>query len=197
MSLVFGALILEMVTLLLMVLPLPHPVRVKIIDISILLRNLKNFKIGFWFTVILLSMQFMDCIQRLQRFGHLGNPYFALNSQNNQFGTMSYDQLASKFYSQRNLYITGAVLYLMLAIFTVSTILKKLVSKETEYRKLSSGEAKGDSKVANEEELNEVAKYKKLIEQKELDIATLKKQVGGLQKSYDDLNPSQPIEKDE
>lgn len=197
MSLVFGALILEMVTLLLMVLPLPHPVRVKIIDISILLRNLKNFKIGLWFTVILLSMQFMDCIQRLQRFGHLGNPYFALNSQNNQFGTMSYDQLASKFYSQRNLYITGAVLYLMLAIFTVSTILKKLVSKETEFRKLSSGEAKGDSKVANEEELNEVAKYKKLIEQKETDIATLKKQIGGLQKSYDDLNPSQPIEKDE
>ncbi|CUM46362.1 uncharacterized protein AC631_03985 [Debaryomyces fabryi] len=198
MSLVFGALILEMVTLLLMVLPLPHPVRVKIIDISILLRNLKNFRIGLWFTVILLSMQFMDCIQRLQRFGHLGNPYFALNSQNNQFGTMSYDQLASKFYSQRNLYITGAVLYLMLAIFTVSTILKKLVLKESEYRKLSASEAEGNSKVTGEgQESSEVAKYKKLIEQKEIDIATLKKQVGGLQKSYDDLNPSQPIEKDE
>ena len=88
MSLVFGALILEMVTLLLMVLPLPHPVRVKIMDIATVLRNLKNFKIGFWFTVILLSMQFADCIQRLQRFGTLGNPYFALNSQNKQFGTM-------------------------------------------------------------------------------------------------------------
>lgn len=142
MSLVFGALILEMVTLLLMVLPLPHPVRVKIMDIATLLRNLKNFKIGFWFTVILLSMQFADCIQRLERFGNLGNPYFALNSQNKQFGTMSYDQLASKFYSQRNLYITGAVLYLMLAIYTVSTILKKLVSKETEFRQLAANEKK-------------------------------------------------------
>lgn len=199
MSLVFGALILEMVTLLLMVLPLPYPVRVKIMDIATLLRKLKNFKIGFWFTVILLSMQFADCIQRLQRFGTLGNPYFALSSQNKQFGTMSYDQLASKFYSQRNLYITGAVLYLMLAIYTVSTILKKLVSKEAEFRQLSANEKEGASKIAGEEgeESSEVAKYKKLIEQKELDIATLKKQVGGLQKSYDDLNPSQVIDKDE
>lgn len=199
MSIVFGALIIELVTLLLMVLPLPHPVRVKIIDIASLLRSLKNFKIGFWFSVILLSMQFADCIQRLQRFGNLGNPYFALNSQSNQYGTKSYDQLASKFYSQRNLYITGAVLYLMLAIYIVSTILRKLVSKETEYRKLSADNADRESETTSEsnDESTEVAKYKKLIEQKDIDIATLKKQVGGLQKSYDDLNPPQRIEKDE
>ena len=87
----------------------------------------------------------------------------------------------------------------MLAIYTVSTILKKLVSKEAELRQLSANEKEGASKIAGEEgeESSEVAKYKKLIEQKELDIAPLKKQVGGLQKSYDDLNPSQVIDKDE
>lgn len=195
MSLVFATLMFEMVSLLLMVLPLPHPVRVKMVDLATILQNLKNFQIGLWFTVILLGMQFVDCIQRLQRFGHLGNPYFALNSNSSQFGSVTYDQLALKFYSQRNLYITGAVLYLMLAIFTVNTILKKLVLKETEYRKLAADEKSDVS--SDDKESDEIAKYKKLIEQKEVDIATLKKQVNGLQKSYDDLNPSQDVKKDD
>lgn len=190
MSLIFGTLVLQMVTLLALVSPLPHPVRSKFVDIEIFLSKLKNFKVGLTFSIILLGMQFMDCVNRLEKLGHVVNPFKA---QVGFFGTMGYDQLASKFYSQRNLYLTGAVLYLMMSIYTVTTIIKKLVLKEAEYRRLKIAETSGEGKDDSEE----ILKYKKLIEQKDTDIATFRKQVGGLQKSYDDLNPAQGVSKDD
>lgn len=80
------------------------------------------------------------------------------------------DQLASKFYSQRNLYISGAVLYLELAIFTVSTILKKLVAKQDTLRSVNIKKEYGSKE-------EEVEKYKELIKSKQTQIDNLSKEI--------------------
>lgn len=158
-------------------------------DTVAVLRKLNHYKIGVVFTTILLAMQFIDCVNRLKKFLELGNPYFGSFSTSSQqiAGTLSSSQLASKFYAQRNLYLTGAVLYLELAIWVVVGIVEKLVAKETQFRLLS-------TPASNEEE---VEKYKELIRKKEVDIATFKKQIEGLQKAYDQQTPSTSISKDD
>lgn len=103
--------------------------------------------------------------------------------------TLTHEQLATKFYSQRNLYLTGAVLYLMLAIRTVTTIVEKLVKKEGEYRELVAKKAGGDS--------GEVDKYTELIKIRERDVQGLKKQIEGLQRAYDGLTKSEERKKDD
>lgn len=189
MSLIFAALCGEMITLFSLVCPIPHPVRVRMMHAIEVLRTLNNFKIGVIFTTILLGMQFMDCINRLKKFLELGNPYFGSFSTTNQqiAGSLTSGQLASKFYAQRNLYLTGAVLYLELAIWVVVGIVEKLVAKETQLRVLN-------SKATSDEEAE---KYKELIRKKDVDIKALKLQIDGLQRAYDLQTPDTHISKDD
>lgn len=121
-----------------------------------------NFKIGFWFYTIVLALQFIDCLNRLNKFDYVSNPYYTTSLPT----MMKSEQLASKFYSQRNLYISGAVLYLELAIYTVSTIVRKLVAKQDRLQSLSVGEFADESE--------EIEKYKQLIKQKDQEIEKLK-----------------------
>ncbi|ABN66277.2 ER 25 kDa transmembrane protein [Scheffersomyces stipitis CBS 6054] len=187
MSLVFATLIGQMVVLLLLVLPLPHPIRAKIVDITWVLQKSQNFKVGVAFSIILLVLQFLDCVNRLKRISGYSDPFFvSSNDHRNPTQQLTYDQLATKFYSQRNLYLSGAVLYLMLAIGIVITIVRKLVKKESEYRSLLAGK-----KTKYESEDGEVEKYKQLISLKEQDIQAFKKQLRGLQTAYDTLSPEE------
>lgn len=183
MALVFGALIVQMTILLLLVFPLPFSVRKHLSQTLTKLSKNNTFTIGMWFSIALMGMQFVDCLNRLQR-------YRGLTSDS---GFLTNEQLASKFYSQRNLYLTGMVMYLYLAIYTVLTIVRKLVQKESTYREAEGKEAKPDTKSSD----GEVLQYKELIEQKEKDIGALKSQVSGLQKAYDELNPSKEKGKSE
>ncbi|KAK6201720.1 ER 25 kDa transmembrane protein [Scheffersomyces amazonensis] len=182
-SLVFGAMVIQMITLVVLLLPLPYPIRKKIIDFTFVLQKSQNFKVGVVFTIILLILQFLDCVNRLRRLDGYNDPYFTTAGITKEArAQLSYDQLATKFYSQRNLYLSGAVLYLMVAIGTVITIVRKLVKKETDYRNLLAREStNGDD--------GEIEKYKQLIKLKQNDIDTFKKQLSGLQSAYDGLNP--------
>ncbi|KNE00793.2 hypothetical protein QG37_02325 [Candidozyma auris] len=185
MSIVFGILVFEMSYLLLLMVPLPFAIRQKLVNGSVKLNQSRNFKSAWAFTTFVLGLQFVDCLQKLQKYSN--SESFASASQ---FGGARYDQLASKFYSQRNLYITGAVLYLEVSIVTVVTILKKLVLKEESYRAATNTQT---SSIAGhtDSQKEEAAELRKLIKQKETDIAVLKKQLEGAQKQYDSLNESE------
>lgn len=186
MSLVFCVLVAQMATLVLLLLPLPHALRVKILDITTALRLNVNVKGGVVFSIVLMMLQFWDCVNKVKRYSHTENPYFTQFNNQPQMSTgFLYDQLASKFYAQRNLYITGAVLYLALSINTVVGILRKLVSKETEYRRVKKLAASGTTDNA------EATRLRELIKQREMDIATMKKQLGGVQTAYDALTESE------
>lgn len=182
MSLVFCTLIGQMITLLVLVLPLPYVVRQKIVDLTFVLQKSQNFRVGIVFSIILMSLQLLDCIQRLNK--------YADAETNPHFPGIDYDRLASKFYSQRNLYLSGAVLYLQVAIGTVVTIVRKMVLKEKLYRE-------ANIKPATDDEATEIEKLKHLIELKQQDIDTFKKQVQGLQKAYNTLTPEEEKNKNE
>lgn len=180
MSIVFGLLVFEMTYLLLLMVPLPFPVRQKLVNGSVKLYHNRNFKSGLIFTTVMMGLQFVDCFQKLLRY------HFSDENALARDGPARYDLLASKFYSQRNLYISGAVLYLEISIITVVTILRKLVLKEELYRAAS-----GKKEALATEPQQEAAGIRKLIKQREADIAALKKQLDGAQRQYNTLNDSE------
>lgn len=170
MSLVFGALVSQMIGLVVLLLPLPYPIRKKIVELTVVLEKSQHARIGVAFSILLLGLQFFDCLNRLKRYSDSTSDF------------LSHEQLASKFYAQRNLYLTGAVLYLQVAIATVVSIIRKMVKKETDYR--------AAKVTASSEDVDgEIAKYKQLIKLKDQDIAQFKKQLEGLHVAYKDLNP--------
>ena len=184
MSLVFCTMVGQMIILFILVLPLPQMIRLKIVDLTFVIQRSQNFKVLVVFSIVLMGLQFMDCINRLHRYsGRSDDPLLQSGNLIKHSMTLNYDQLASKFYAQRNLYLSGAILYLQMAIATVITIVRKLVQKEAEYRKLVLNSA------STEEDDKEITELKHLIEVKQLDIDTLKKQIKGLQSAYDSLSP--------
>lgn len=188
MSLVFGVLVAQMAVLFIFLLPMPLSIRKNLVNGAAAVRLNANFKVGLVFSSILMTLQFMDCLKKLQRFAHIENPYFAqMNTARG--GDMLYDQLALKFYAQRNLYITGAVLYLGLSINSVVSILRNLVFKQIELRKLQLQPKADDSET--------LAKLRKELSQREINIETMKKQIKGAQAAYDSLTPLTERSKDD
>lgn len=183
MTLIFGLLVVQMTLLAILLIPLPHVVRLRIVHAWQFLRGQNNFIVGLVFTLIMMVLQFYDCLIKLQRFSDPGeNPTVAGRIP----GGLLSEQLASKFYAQRNLYISGAVLYFGMSLHTVLSILEKLVAKEELYR----------TRVVDADSL-EVADLKLQIDQRVLDIAAMKKQLLGVQNAYDALNDSVPRSKDD
>lgn len=188
MSLVFCALVTQMAILFVFLLPMPHSIRTNLVNGAAAINLNANFKVGLIFSSILMFLQFMDCLKKLQKFSHIENPYFAqVNTARG--GDMLYDQLALKFYAQRNLYITGAVLYLGLSINSVVSILRNLVHKQIELRKLQLQPKADDSEV--------LTKLRKELAQRDLNIETMKKQIKGAQAAYDSLTPLAERSKDD
>lgn len=190
MSLVFGVLVTEMIILVIILLPMPLVIRRKIVGVATAVRLNSNFKVGLVFSTVLMILQFMDCLKKLKRFSKIENPYFAQTTNLARGGDMLYDQLALKFYAQRNLYITGAVLYLALSINTVVSILRNMVEKETEYRRVQ-------LKPSAAETEKQVSKLRQELALRDKSIVAMKKQIENSQIAYDSLTPLEERSKDD
>ena len=186
MTMVFGALLAQMAVISFLLVPLPFMIRSKIVNGWAALRQNANYKVGLIFVSGIMVLQFIDCVQKLQRFHRSQNLEFAPGPHMG-VGLLS-DQLASKFYAQRNLYLSGAVIYLGLSIHTVLAIMGKLVAKEALYR---------DSQSEGETSTEEIAKLKETIRKREVEITAMKKQIEGVQKAYDALTDSAERSKDD
>ncbi|OBA22690.1 hypothetical protein METBIDRAFT_38022 [Metschnikowia bicuspidata var. bicuspidata NRRL YB-4993] len=187
MAMVFGALVAQMAVIALLLLPLPHMIRAKIVRGWAALRQNANYKVGLLFVSGLMVLQFADCVQKLQKYLRRESPEAVLNPSMG-VGLLS-DKLASKFYAQRNLYLSGAVLYLGLTIHTVLLIMGKLVAKEVLCRSAHNENTKDDSE--------EIVALKETIRKREVEIAAMKKQIEGVQKAYDGLSASSERSKDD
>lgn len=187
MTMVFGALLTQMVIVSILLVPLPYIVRSKIVNVWASVRKNSNFKVGLIFISGILVLQFVDCVQKLQKFHRKQNLDSIAGPQLG--GGLLLDQLASKFYAQRNLYLSGAVLYLGLSIHTVLLIVGKLVAKETLYRTAQKDVQKDGSE--------EIATLKEQIRKRDVEITAMKKQIEGVQKAYDSLTESTERSKDD
>ncbi|KIY67648.1 B-cell receptor-associated 31-like protein [Cylindrobasidium torrendii FP15055 ss-10] len=131
-SLTFMLLAAEMATFCVLVTPLPHNVKKKLFSFlstsPIIAKVAYALKISFIFVAIL----FFDALQRMWR--------VAAESEQAKSGTATHDVrtetnfAARKFYSQRNVYLTGFTLFLSLVLTRTFSIIIDLIHAEEELR---------------------------------------------------------------
>ena len=98
---------------------------------------------------------------------------------------------ARKFYSQRNMYLTGFTLFLSLILNrTYGMILDvlRLEEKVKMYEGDKHAGGKEGEKLTPEYRADQIGELKRTIGKKDKEIEAIKKQAQGLQKEYDELS---------
>ena len=97
---------------------------------------------------------------------------------------------ARKFYSQRNLYLTGFTLFLSLILNRTYVMILDILRLEEENKRMK-GDPKANTrsseKLDQAGEMGEIGRLKRELERRDKDIATLKKQSEGLSREYNEL----------
>lgn len=158
-----------------LVLPLPLKLRKQFLKLYEYLFTSTEIKTTVYISLTLIGLLFIDSLQKNFKL-KTSNTYDPRNIQSTY--AQGPDVMAKIFYNQRNLYISGAVLFFGVAIPTVFKIIRRLIKYEEFNLEKTSKEAR-DAKV--QELKDELAK-------KEQDIEAFKSQKKGLEKAYDDLS---------
>lgn len=191
MSLYFTTLFLlltvEMVMLFIFVLPLPFRIRRGIFSTYNQLTAKQQIKTIIFITGSLVGLLFIDSWKRSQIRVSLYH-----NDNSGSIGSSAVtpiQALASRAYNQRNMYISGFILYFSICIPTVMSIVKRLVKyqgliNEQEKQKLNkpSSNSKKDSNEADSTKLQEE------LRKKQISLEGLQKQVKNLEKYFDEKN---------
>ncbi|AJS33711.1 Yet1p [Saccharomyces cerevisiae YJM453] len=191
MSLYFTTLFLlltvEMVMLFIFVLPLPFRIRRGIFSTYNQLTAKQQIKTIIFITRCLVGLLFIDSWKRSQIRVSLYH-----NDNSGSIGSSAVtpiQALASRAYNQRNMYISGFILYFSICIPTVMSIVKRLVKyqgliNEQEKQKLNkpSSNSKKDSNEADSTKLQEE------LRKKQISLEGLQKQVKNLEKYFDEKN---------
>jgi phosphatidylglycerophosphate synthase len=166
MSLLFAALTIQMVALTFLVLPLPLKIRRPLLNVYIRISESREFKTVYYITNILVLLLFIDSFQKVIKLktddGELKSTY-----------NLNNDRIVKVFYNQRNLYISGIIVFFSIAIPTVFQIIRRLVKYQ---------ELKLENKKAEDPIL-----LKKKIEALTKDLEAFKKQKAGLEKQFQEL----------
>ncbi|AET38037.1 Yet2p Ecym_2295 [Eremothecium cymbalariae DBVPG len=124
-SLLFGFLVMEMVVLFILVMPLPHLLRRVIVVNSEKLLRTSELKTAVWISYALIGLLFLDSWKRVSQ---------AEKHYEDGFGDRmmesSMQNFVTKTYNQRNLYITGFILYFSICIPTVLKVIESLSKHE-------------------------------------------------------------------
>ncbi|AJS30771.1 Yet1p [Saccharomyces cerevisiae YJM195] len=191
MSLYFTTLFLlltvEMVMLFIFVLPLPFRIRRGIFSTYNQLTAKQQIKTIIFITGCLVGLLFIDSWKRSQIRVSLYH-----NDNSGSIGSSAVtpiQALASRAYNQRNMYISGFILYFSICIPTVMSIVKRLVKyqgliNEQEKQKLNkpSSNSKKDSNEADSTKLQEE------LRKKQISLEGLQKQVKNFEKYFDEKN---------
>lgn len=191
MSLYFTTLFLlltvEMVMLFIFVLPLPFRIRRGIFSTYNQLTAKQQIKTIIFITGCLVGLLFIDSWKRSQIRVSLYH-----NDNSGSIGSSAVtpiQALASRAYNQRNMYISGFILYFSICIPTVMSIVKRLVKyqgliNEQKKQKLNkpSSNSKKDSNEADSTKLQEE------LRKKQISLEGLQKQVKNLEKYLDEKN---------
>lgn len=176
MTFVFFCLVLEMVLLTLLLMPLPFKVRKGVVMISDKLIESTHYRVFIWFIGFIVSLMFLDSLKRSTTSYHHHR-----SGRHHHIDSASYlspAELANRNYNQRNMYITGLVLYFALCIPTIVSILKKLIKHKDKYDNAIN--------IPKTDDL-ELNLLKEKLESKKLDIETMKKQIKNLSEAYNKL----------
>lgn len=152
----FSLLVIEMAILFVLVLPLPQRMRRWLYTRYNAISSNKKFRTYMIGIMMLVGLLFVDSWKRSQV------KVSTYRDQKNSFVINSVtpvDALASRAYNQRNVYISGFIIYFCICILTVMSILRRIVEWND---KVKAGDA------ILRERLKQKQKYLKKLQRKEL-----------------------------
>lgn len=193
MTLVFVLLSVEMGVISFLLLPLPPKLQGYLLKLYNLASHNSNITIIVGFVDALLGIMFVDSFK---------NGFGLLSSHNRGDEIIEYginkdvwDLRAKMFYSQRNLYILGAVLSLQVCIWFMTFLLRstvknkgKLVELSKEGTIASKKASSSDGLVDDEKTSTETKELQQQVSKLELDVETLNKQYDSLFAQYEKKN---------
>ncbi|KAK5945247.1 Endoplasmic reticulum transmembrane protein 3 [Knufia obscura] len=189
-SLCFALLVFEMALFVSLIVPLPHAVKRKMFNFiseSVIVAKLQY---GLKITFIFITILFLDSVNRVYRV-QLEMAAFGKESSAGRAAAMGGDRMevqARKFYSQRNMYLTGFTLFLSLILNRMYVMILdtlRMEDKLLQYEGKTGG--KESEKLGPRYRADEIGKLKKELEHEQTDKENLKKQAQGLQREYDEL----------
>ncbi|SCU94550.1 LADA_0G09252g1_1 [Lachancea dasiensis] len=179
-SVLFALLTFEMAILFVLVLPLHYKMRKVLVSTYFRFMSYTQVKTVIWIVIGLVSLLFVDSWKRSQISVFLHHHQTASGADPNAVGTVTPVQaLASRAYNQRNIYISGFILYFCFCIPTVISVVKRLVKYETLMREKSS------DPTTKSEETAEVTALRKELAEKQASIKALRKQKANLEAHFD------------
>ncbi|KIW40531.1 uncharacterized protein PV06_07719 [Exophiala oligosperma] len=205
-SLVFAILVSEMVLFISLVVPMPFTVKRKMFNFISESPLVAKLQYGMKITFIFILILFLDSVNRVYRvqveMAALMNDTTGAGRAA-AIGTDRMEVQARKFYSQRNMYLTGFTLFLSLILNrTYGMILDvlRLEEKVKMYEGDSQAGGKEGEKLGKHYRADQIGELKKQLEKKDKELQAMKSQAEGLQKSYDELsvkyNQTNPSEGD-
>ncbi|KAL2165312.1 hypothetical protein VTH06DRAFT_609 [Thermothelomyces fergusii] len=190
-TLVFLLLVAEMAVFMLLILPLPFPVRRKVF--TFISENPIVAKVQYWLkiTFIFILILFVDSVNRVYRVqAELASAAENAGASGPAIvGHERHEVQARKFYSQRNMYLCGFTLFLSLILNRTYIMILEVLRLEEKLKQYEGTDknTKQAEKLAAAGDAGEIARLRREIELRDQDIATLKKQAAGLHREYDAL----------
>jgi len=190
-SLVFALLVFEMALFVALIIPLPHALKRRMFNFiseSVIVAKLQY---GLKITFIFITILFVDSVNRVYRV-QIEMAGFGKDTNAARAAALGSDRMevqARKFYSQRNMYLTGFTLFLSLILnrmYIMILDVLRLEDRLMQYEGESGG--KESEKLTPRYRADEIGKLKKELEREKQDKDNLKKQAEGLQREYDSLS---------
>lgn len=182
----FGFLTSEMVALFLIVLPLPTRIRKLIFKSWNMIINSKEYRtVGIIFAVIV-GLLFIDSWKRANIPVHVpGHPSAGETSDTLKSNdpVTSIQVFATRAYNQRNVYISGFILYFLVAIPCIMTLYERLIKyQDLIDMKIKKG-AEAKNMKTGDKELDEL---RDTFKQREASLLGLKKQIENFESHWDE-----------
>ncbi|KCV70698.1 hypothetical protein H696_03051 [Fonticula alba] len=180
-TLVFGILVMEVVAFLLLMLPFSPAFRKKVVSLIANSPFAAKLKIGVQVVFVLVTLLFLESISRMYRLENEISQQQAVYNKGTALIDPFMNLYTSKFYAERNVYLTGITLFLAFVLHRFQAVLLEISTSEA---KLA---------VLHKQYLNSEKEYKRMIDEsgsssssiKELNktIADLEKEVTSLKKN--------------
>lgn len=205
-SSLFGLLTLEMAILFLVVLPLPFKVRRKVYSVYYKWTSNRKVQTVVYIFATLVSILFFDSWRRAQfkvRLYHYQRQSEDIDDNSVITPTQA---LASRAYNQRNVYISGFILYFLICIPAIFSIIRRLIKYQNlinnsegkpvkdatpDTQPIALGKKDGKHSPAAGSSIiddREIDHLKHDLEKKEVNLKAIQKQVKNLESYFDEQN---------
>ncbi|KAK5773814.1 hypothetical protein RI543_004870 [Arxiozyma heterogenica] len=190
-TLLFAFLILEMCILFFIVLPLPNRIRKLVYNIWNKLSNKQEYRTVSYILWVIVGLLFIDSWKRANVPIHLH--FRSSRGDNDVSGSgstlddpvTSIQGFATRAYNQRNVYISGFILYFMVVIPSIMSLIKRLIKYQDLIDKKNAGKPEELDKLqTGDKDLDELRDQ---LRKRQISLDGLRIQISNYEKHFDEL----------